>query len=178
MQDAINIVELAKKRVLILDGAMGTAIQQRNLAPEDFTYPGLKAPIPGCNEVLSVSRPDVIEAIHTAYIDAGADIIETNTFSGNAFALKDYGLADKVYEINSAAVKVAKHAIAKAERPVFLAASIGPTGRAASFSPSVDDPAYRESDFNDFVTMYRDQLKPLLDGGIDQFIEASLKSGL
>jgi 5-methyltetrahydrofolate--homocysteine methyltransferase len=175
MEKILNIAELAKKRVLILDGAMGTAIQQRNLAPEDYYYPeptpasrsfseGL---VPGCNEVLSLSRPDVIEAIHSAYIDAGADIIETNTFSGNAFALKDYGLADKVYEINAAAVKVAKQAIAKADRPVFLAASIGPTGRSASFSPSVDDPAYRESDFHDFVAMYRDQLKPLLDGGVD-----------
>ena len=167
MQDAINIVELSKKRVLVLDGAMGTAIQQRGLLADDFMYPGSNKPIPGCNEVLSLSRPDVIEAIHTAYIDAGADIIETNTFNGTPFALKDYGLEDKAYELNYAAVKVARKAISKADRPVFLAGSLGPTGRSASFSPSVDDPAYRVSVFEDFVQAYRIQLKGMLDGGID-----------
>ena len=135
MQDAINIAELSKKRVLVLDGAMGTAIQQRNLAPEDFTFPGLPAPVPGCNEVLSVSRPDVIEAIHTAYIDAGADIIETNTFNGTPFSLKDYGLEDKAYELNLAAAKVARKAIEKAGRQVFSQAPWDLPGARPRFHP-------------------------------------------
>ena len=170
MEKAINIADLSKKRVLILDGAMGTAIQQHRLNADDFKYPGSDKPLPGCNEVLSLSRPDVIEGIHSAYIDAGADIIETNTFNGTPFALKDYGLEDKAYDLNLAAVKVARKAIDKADRKVFLAGSIGPTGRSASFSPSVDDPAYRVSVFEDFVDAYRIQLKGLLDGGVDMLL--------
>jgi 5-methyltetrahydrofolate--homocysteine methyltransferase len=183
MQQANALSDLAKKRVLILDGAMGTAIQQQNLAPEDFYYPrpasrssenfrneGL---VPGCNELLSISRPDVIRDIHTDYIKAGADIIETNTFGANAFSLKDYGLSDQVYEINLASAKIAREcadAVNSASKTVFVAGDLGPTGRAASFSPSVDDPSYRESEFNDFVDMYREQLKGLLDGGVDLII--------
>jgi 5-methyltetrahydrofolate--homocysteine methyltransferase len=177
MLEANTLKELAKKRVLILDGAMGTAIQQCGLVPEDFTYPGLPpairsfsegwTPVPGCNEVLSLSRPDVISDIHKAYIEAGADIIETNTFGANRFGLKDYGLSDKVYELNLASAKLAREAAKSADKAVFVAGDIGPTGRSASFSPSVDDPSFRESDFHDFVDMYREQLKGLLDGGVD-----------
>lgn len=170
MQKAINIVELVKKRVLILDGAMGTAIQQRGLAAKDFTLPGDTKSHPGCNELLTLSRPDVISDIHCDYINAGADIIETNTFGANAFALKDYGLRDKVHELNVAAATLARECADKADRPVFVAGDIGPTGRPASFSPSVDDPAYRESTFHDFVAMYREQVKGLLDGGVDLFL--------
>ena len=167
MLEANTLKELAKKRVLILDGAMGTAIQQRGLVPEDFTYPGLPTPVPGCNELLSITRPDIIKDIHRAYIEAGADIIETNTFGANRFGLKDYGLSDKVYELNLASAKLAREAAESADKAVFVAGDIGPTGRSASFSPSVDDPSFRESDFHDFVEMYREQLKGLLDGGVD-----------
>ncbi len=167
MQGKVSLKELAKKRVLILDGAMGTAIQQRRLSAEDFTFPGENQAHPGCNEVLSLSRPDVISQIHTDYINAGADIIETNTFGANAFGLKDYGLSDKVYELNFAATQLARKCADKVNRAVFVAGDIGPTGRSASFSPSVDDPAFRESAFWDFVAMYREQVKGLLDGGAD-----------
>ncbi|MCD6336980.1 MAG: methionine synthase [Candidatus Marinimicrobia bacterium] len=170
MQHANTLSDLAKKRILILDGAMGTAIQQRGLSAEDFTLPGDTQAHPGCNEVLTLSRPDVIGDIHTDYINVGADIIETNTFGANTFSLKDYGLSNKVYELNFAAAKLAKACAEKANRPIFIAGDIGPTGRSASFSPSVDDPAYRESSFKDFVAMYREQIKGLLDAGIDLFL--------
>ena len=170
MLEAITLKELAKKQVLILDGAMGTAIQQRGLSAKDFSYPEFNISALGCNELLSLSRPDVIRDIHMDYINAGADIIETNTFGANAFSLKDYGLADKVYELNLASAKIAQQAAGSVDRPVFVAGDIGPTGRAASFSPSVDDPSYRESSFDDFVAMYREQIKGLLDGGVDLLI--------
>jgi len=167
MLEAITLKELAKKQVLILDGAMGTAIQQRGLSPDDFTLPDRSIQAVGCNELLSITRPDIIKDIHRAYIDAGADIIEANTFGANRFGLKDYGLSDSVYELNFASARIAREAAEAVDRPVFIAGDIGPTGRSASFSPSVDDPSFRESDFNDFVDMYREQLKGLLDGGVD-----------
>lgn len=183
MLEANTLKELAKKRVLILDGAMGTAIQQRGLSPEDFSLSDRSLQAVGCNELLSLSRPDVIRDIHTAYINAGADIIETNTFGANAFALKDYGLSDLVYELNLASARIARECadtfnraghvqplhrdVNFTPRTVFVAGDLGPTGRSASFSPSVDDPSFRESDFSDFVDMYREQLKGLLDGGVD-----------
>lgn len=167
MLEANTLKELAKKRVLILDGAMGTAIQQRGLSPDDFTLSDRSIQAVGCNELLSITRPDIIKDIHRAYIEAGADIIETNTFGANRFGLKDYGLSDKVYELNFASAKLAREAAESADKAVFVAGDIGPTGRSASFSPSVDDPSFRESDFHDFVDMYREQLKGLLDGGVD-----------
>lgn len=170
MQETVKLKDLAKKRILILDGAMGTAIQQRGLSAKDFILPGDTQVHLGCNEVLTLSRPDVIRDIHTDYINVGADIIETNTFGANAFALKDYGLSNKVYELNFAAAKLARVCANKVDRPIFVAGDIGPTGRSASFSPSVDDPAYRESSFQDFVIMYREQIKGLIDGGVDLFL--------
>jgi len=167
MLEANTLKELAKKQVLILDGAMGTAIQQRGLSPEDFTLSDNSIQAVGCNELLSITRPDLIKNIHCEYIEAGADIIEANTFGANRFGLKDYGLSDKVYELNLASAKIAREAAESADRTVFVAGDIGPTGRSASFSPSVDDPSFRESDFADFVDMYREQLKGLLDGGVD-----------
>jgi len=167
MLEANTLKELAKKKVLILDGAMGTAIQQRGLSPEDFTLSDRSIQAVGCNELLSITRPDIIKDIHRANIEAGADIIEANTFGANRFGLKDYGLSDSVYELNFASARIAREAAESADRPVFVAGDIGPTGRSASFSPSVDDPSFRESDFHDFVDMYREQLKGLLDGGVD-----------
>ena len=170
MQETAKLKDVAKKRILILDGAMGTAIQQRSLSAKDFILPGDTQAHPGCNEVLTLSRPDVICDIHSDYIQAGADIIETNTFGANAFSLKDYGLSDKVYDLNYAAAKLARTCADRVDRPIFVAGDIGPTGRSASFSPSVDDPAYRESSFKDFVHMYREQVKGLLDAGVDLFL--------
>lgn len=167
MQATEKLKDLAKKRVLILDGAMGTAIQQCGLSAKDFKLPGDSQVHLGCNELLTLSRPDLISQIHTDYINAGADIIETNTFGANAFSLEDYGLSDKVYELNYAAARLARSCADKVDRPVFIAGDIGPTGRSASFSPSVDDPAFRESSFWDFVAMYREQVEGLLDGGVD-----------
>ncbi len=170
MQGAAKLKELAKTRVLILDGAMGTAIQQRGLTADDFIYPGTSTRLQGCNDLLTLSRPDVIKDIHCDYIKANADIIETNTFGANAFSLKDYGLADKAYEMNVAAARLAREAADSVDRDIFVAGDIGPTGRSASFSPSVDDPAYRESNFAEFREMYREQVSGLIDGGVDLLI--------
>ncbi|MFO7841362.1 MAG: methionine synthase, partial [Fidelibacterota bacterium] len=151
------------------DGAMGTAIQQRDLSPEHFVLKEPKIRAEGCNELLSLTRPDVIGNIHSDYLKAGADIIETNTFGANAFSLGGYGLSDLVYEINRASAEIARKAVrdSAGSRQAFVAGVLGPSGRTLSFSPSVDDPAYRETDFKDFLAVYREQISGLLDGGVD-----------
>lgn len=165
------LVQLAEQRILVLDGAMGTMIQRFFVTEEDVTF-GDNPPAPGCNDLLSLTRPDLMYDIHLAYLSSGADIIETNTFGANRFALEEYGLAGHAYDINLAAVEVARSAVEdfekeNGERFAFVAGVVGPTGRSASFSPSVDDPAYREKTFHDFRCMYREQIAALLDGGVD-----------
>lgn len=162
---------LAQERVLVLDGAMGTMIQQLDLTEADVTFSDRQMAW-GCNDLLSLTRPDYIAAIHRAYLESGADIIETNTFGANRFSLEQYGLEDYVYDINLASAEVARMAVEEIQekdqsRYAFVAGVLGPTGRAASFSSSVDDPAYREVSFVDFQQMYREQINALLDGGVD-----------
>ncbi|MFA6763522.1 MAG: methionine synthase [Sphaerochaetaceae bacterium] len=159
--------DLADKKILLLDGAMGTMIQSLPLTQEDFGESDAK-----CNEVLSLYRPDVIFDIHMAYLEAGADIIETNTFGANEFSLTHYGLQDQTYDLNLAAAEIARAAVEEYElhHPdtyCFVAGVIGPTGKTASFSPSVDDPTYRQYEFDDFVRIYRTQIDALLDGRVD-----------
>lgn len=172
------LYRLASERVLVLDGAMGTMIQQAHPVQEDFSlYPLVEDADPsayavGCNELLSINRPDIISDIHMAYLQAGADIIETNTFCANAFSLAEYGLERHVYDLNLAACEIARQAVEEIElqdeaRYAFVAGIMGPTGRGLSFSSSVDDPTFRESDFTQFKAMYVEQATALVEGGVD-----------
>jgi 5-methyltetrahydrofolate--homocysteine methyltransferase len=163
------LLKLLSERVMVLDGAMGTMIQNQNLSDEDFYLEDLKAV--GCNELLSLTRGDVIFDIHTQYLQAGADIITTNTFCANAFNLEDYGLSEEVDTLNRASCEIAREAAADFERThekyAFIAGSIGPTNRSLAFSSDVDDPAFRKSDFSGFEKMYQQQIAVLIDGGVD-----------
>ena len=171
MTRAEYLVKLAQQRVLILDGAMGTMIQKLPITAEDVTYEDL-VPAIGCNEVLNLTRSDLICDIHLGYLRAGADIVETNTFGANALSLGEYGLASHVYDLNLAAAEIARTAVEiieeeAPERFAFVAGVIGPTGKSATISASVDDPTYRDVTFDDFVSIYTEQIGALLDGKVD-----------
>jgi 5-methyltetrahydrofolate--homocysteine methyltransferase len=163
------------ERILLLDGAMGTMIQALKCDEKDFRserFGDHPRPLKGCNDLLSLTRPDAIEKIHWDYLEAGADIIETNTFNANAISLSDYGLEKEVYAINVAAAQLARRAVERMdrrtpERPRFVAGAIGPTNRTASLSPDVNNPAYRAVTFDQLVQAYYDQVRGLVDGGVD-----------
>jgi len=167
--------DLLKERILVLDGAMGTMIQALRLEEADFRgkrFAGHGRPLKGCNDLLSITQPEAIEKIHLQYLDAGADLIETNTFNSNAISLADYGLEPQAYEMNVAAGKVARGALerfchAKPGRTGFVAGAIGPTNRTASLSPDVNDPGFRAVTFDQLVQAYTDQVRGLVDGGVD-----------
>ena len=165
-----NIKKIASQKILILDGAMGTMIQRHPLTEEDFRGERFKNhsfPLKGNNDLLSISQPSIIKDIHRQYLDAGADIIETNTFSGTTIAQEDYGLnADDVYEINFQSAKIAKE-VAREFTDKFVAGSIGPTNRTASLSPDVNNPGYRAVTFDELKDAYKFQVKGLIDGGVD-----------
>ena len=171
----MNIREQLNKRILILDGAMGTMIQRYKLEEKDFRNDALKdhpKPLQGNNDLLSITRPDVIKAIHAQYFEAGADIVETNTFSGTTIAQADYGLEHLVYDINYQAAKIAREAAdeftAKTpDKPRYVAGAMGPTNRTASLSPDVNDPGYRAVTFDELKIAYKEQAKALIDGGVD-----------
>ena len=172
----MNIKELLNKRILILDGAMGTMIQRYKLDENDFRDESLadhQKPLKGNNDLLSFTRPDVIKAIHAQYFDAGADIIETNTFSGTTIAQADYELgADVVWKINFESAKIAQEVAAEytaknPDKPRFVAGAMGPTNRTASISPDVNDPGYRGVTFDELVAAYKEQVKGLVAGGVD-----------
>jgi len=164
-----------KKRILVLDGAMGTMIQRHTLEEEDFRgeiFKNHASPLKGNNDLLSLTRPDIIQEIHEAYFEAGADIAETNTFSGTSVAQADYSLEYIVYELNLKSAQLAKRAADKftalqPDKPRFVAGSIGPTNRTASISPDVNDPGYRAITFDDLVESYTEQIRGLIDGGVD-----------
>jgi 5-methyltetrahydrofolate--homocysteine methyltransferase len=161
------------EKILIMDGAMGTMIQRYTLTEEDFRgtrFTEAKIPLKGNNDLLSITRPDIIKAIHLEYLKAGADIIETNTFSGTTISQADYELESAVYDINYCSAKIAKEAIAEistAEKPRFVAGAIGPTNRTCSISPDVNRPGYRAVTFDQMAKAYRQQTEALLDGGVD-----------
>jgi 5-methyltetrahydrofolate--homocysteine methyltransferase len=158
-------------RILVLDGAMGTMIQRHHLEEFDFREGAFEQhdkPLKGNNDLLSITRPEIIKDIHRQYLQAGADIIETNTFSGTTIAQADYGLEDAVYAINYESAKIAKEVCGEfTDRTRFVAGSIGPTNRTASISPDVNDPGYRAVSFDDLVLAYKQQVNALIDGGVD-----------
>lgn len=160
-----------KERILILDGAMGTMIQRHKLEEEDFrkgAFENHTKSLKGNNDLLSITRPDIIKDIHRQYFQAGADIVETNTFSGTWIAQADYGLEDAVYRINYESAKIAKEVANEfTDKPRFVAGSIGPTNRTASISPDVNDPGYRAITFYELVGAYKEQVNALMDGGVD-----------
>ena len=169
----MNIKEILIKRILVLDGAMGTMIQRFNLEEKDFRGERFKnhlSDLKGNNDLLSLTRPDIIKAIHKEYLDAGADIIETNTFSGTSIAQADYNLSSIIYELNYQSAKIAKETAIECstkEKPRFVAGAIGPTNRTASISPDVENPAFRQVSFDQLKEAYTQQVSALIDGGVD-----------
>ncbi len=170
-----RIVSLMRERVLILDGAMGTMIQNYNLTEEDYRgerfkdLPGIQK---GNNDLLVISRPDVIGDIHRRYLEAGADIIETNSFSSQRISMDDYGACEYCHELNVAAARLARKyadefTARNPEKPRFVAGSIGPTNKTCSLSPDVNNPALRNITFDELASAYKDQIKALVEGGVD-----------
>ena len=170
-----HLKQAVKERILILDGAMGTMIQRHKLDEEGYRGERLKdfnRDLKGNNDLLVLSRPDIIRDIHSAYMEAGADIIGTNTFNAQAISQADYGLEDLSYEMNVAAAKLAREAAdaqeAKTpERPRYVAGAVGPTNRTASISPDVNNPGFRNVDFDALVEAYSEQVRGLIEGGVD-----------
>lgn len=165
-----RLVKLLHERIVMLDGATGTMIQKCNLADSDFG--GKK----GNNDILNITRPDIVEAVHRQYIEAGADIIETNTFSGNAISQAEYGCQSSVYDINYKGALIAKKATEGSG--VFVAGSIGPTVKMLSFSPDVSRPQYRPVSFDQMREAYSMQVGALLDGGVDLLVVETVYDGL
>ena len=169
------IETLLTERILVLDGAMGTMIQKESLEEADFRGERFKdhpCSLKGNNDLLSLTRPDLIQKIHRAYFEAGADIIETNTFSSTRVGMADYQMEYLAYELNlvsaQIAVEVAKEMSKKTpNKPRFVAGSIGPTNKTASMSPDVNDPGYRAIHFDELVDQYSEQVEGLLEGGVD-----------
>lgn len=170
-----NLKEIAENRVLILDGAMGTMIQRYKLQESDYRGIRFKdhhSDLKGNNDLLSITRPDIIEEIHRAYLDAGADIIETNTFNGTRISQSDYHLEESTYEINLESAKIAKkvaseYTVKNPDKPRFVAGAMGPTNKTASISPDVNNPGYRAISFDELVENYYEQASGLMDGGVD-----------
>ena len=170
-----NIYEEIKKRILVLDGAMGTMLQRYQFTEEDYRgdrFKNWESPLKGNNDLLSITQPHAIEAVHRKYLEAGADIIETNTFSATTIAMADYHMEDLVYELNYESAKIARKVCDEftaknPDQPRFVAGSIGPTNKTASLSPDVNDPGYRAITFEELRIAYKQQAEALLDGGAD-----------
>ncbi|WP_339841193.1 homocysteine S-methyltransferase family protein [uncultured Maribacter sp.] len=170
-----DIKEILKERILILDGAMGTMLQRYKFQEEDFRgerFKDWEHPLQGNNDLLSLTQPEAIAEVHRKYFGAGADIVETNTFSGTTIAMADYHMENLVYELNYESARIAKMVadeFTKKEpnKPRFVAGSIGPTNKTASMSPDVNDPGYRAISFDELRIAYKQQVEALLDGGSD-----------
>lgn len=173
-----DIKHILEERILVLDGAMGTMIQQHKLGENDFRGERFKNhthALIGNNDLLTITRPDIILEIHEKYLEAGADIIETNTFNSNAISMADYDLQDLVYELNYEGAKLAKLAAEKftkkdPTKPRFVAGAIGPTNKTLSLSPNVTDPGYRALTFDELADVYTEQIRGLMDGGVDTLL--------
>jgi 5-methyltetrahydrofolate--homocysteine methyltransferase len=171
----MKLEEILSNRILILDGAMGTMIQRYKLTEEDFRGERFKDSqilLKGNNDLLSLTRPDVITQIHREYLEAGSDIIETNTFNATGISMQDYGMSHLAAEINLVAARIAREAADEYTRltphkPRFVAGSIGPTNKTASMSPRVEDPMFRAATFDDFKSAYKEQIAALTQGGVD-----------
>lgn len=170
-----KIQDALKERILVLDGAMGTMLQAYKFTEEDFRgerFNDFPVSLQGNNDLLSITQPKAIKTIHAKYFEAGADIVETNTFSGTTIAMADYQMENLVYELNYQSAKIAKEVAneftaQEPHKPRFVAGSIGPTNRTASMSPDVNDPGYRAVTFNELRVAYKQQVEALLDGGVD-----------
>ncbi|WP_442265412.1 homocysteine S-methyltransferase family protein [Tenacibaculum sp. ZS6-P6] len=170
-----NIFTEIQKRILVLDGAMGTMLQEFKFTEEDFCgerFTSHHIPLKGNNDLLSITQPEAVKSVHRKYLEAGADIIETNTFSGTTIAMADYDMEDLVYELNFQSAKIAKEVANEftaknPDQPRFVAGSIGPTNRTASLSPDVNRPEYRAVTFDDLRVAYKQQVEALMDGGSD-----------
>lgn len=167
MQDIRTELE---KRILIIDGAMGTMIQQHKLVEADYRgdrFRDWPSDLRGNNDLLNITQPDIIVGIHRQYLEAGADIIETNTFSSTSIAMADYGMQELAYELNVAAASCARRAIAESGRTAWVAGAIGPLNKTLSLSPDVNNPGYRAVTFDEVVEAYYEQIRGLVDGGVD-----------
>ncbi|MGZ8567687.1 MAG: homocysteine S-methyltransferase family protein, partial [Actinomycetota bacterium] len=165
-----RLEELLRERILVLDGAYGTAIQTRDLSDEDYRGSRFRdhpREVKGDPDLLNLTRPDVVEEIHRGYLEAGADIVTTNTFTATAIAQADYGLEEVVYELNRAGAEIARRAVAAFGSDRFVAGSVGPTNQTLSLSPRVNEPAYRTVSFDQMVEAYAEQIRALCDGGVD-----------
>lgn len=165
-----TIRDLLNERILIIDGAMGTMIQRHKLNEADYRGERFKdwpSDLKGNNDLLSLTQPQIITGIHKEYLDAGADIIETNTFSSTSIAMADYGMQSLAYELNVAAAKCAREAIKQSGKTAWVAGAIGPLNKTLSLSPDVNNPGYRAVTFDQVVDAYYEQVKGLVDGGVD-----------
>ena len=174
----MTIQELIRERILVLDGALGTMIQKYNLSEEDFRgtrFVSQPGQMKGNNDLLCLTAPHVIQDIHRKYLDAGADIIETNTFNAQRISMADYHVEDYCREINLAAVKLAReladeYTLQNPSKPRFVAGSVGPTNKTCSMSPDVNDPSFRAITFDELVEAYKEQMEALLEGGVDAIL--------
>lgn len=170
-----DIKEILQERILVLDGAMGTMLQRYKFTEADFRgerFKDWKSPLQGNNDLLSLTQPEAIADVHRKYFAAGADIVETNTFSGTTIAMADYYMEELVYELNFESARIAKmvadeFTAKEPHKPRFVAGSIGPTNKTASMSPDVNDPGFRAISFDELRVAYKQQVEALLDGGAD-----------
>ncbi|RKS56127.1 5-methyltetrahydrofolate--homocysteine methyltransferase [Gillisia mitskevichiae] len=170
-----KLEEILSKKILILDGAMGTMLQEYKFSEEDFRgsrFADWPRSLKGNNDLLSLTQPHAIEEIHRKYFLAGADIVETNTFSGTTIAMADYGMEELVYELNFESARIAKKVaveltLEEPSKPRFVAGAIGPTNKTASMSPEVNDPGYRAISFEQLLVAYKLQARALIEGGVD-----------
>ena len=173
-----TITEEVKKRILVLDGAMGTMLQRYKFSEDDFRGSRFKTwpkSLQGNNDLLSLTQPRAIAVIHSKYFEAGADIVETNTFSGTTIAMADYGMEELVSELNYESARIAREVADKftdkePHKPRFVAGAMGPTNKTASMSPDVNDPGFRAITFEELRTAYKQQAEALLDGGVDALL--------
>ena len=165
-----TISQELEKRILVIDGAMGTMIQRYKLSEEDYRGERFKdwpSDVKGNNDLLNLTQPAIITEIHKQYLDAGADIIETNTFSSTVIAMADYDMQSLAYELNVAAAKCAKEAVRQSGKQAWVAGAIGPLNKTLSLSPDVNNPGFRAVTFDEVVDAYYEQVKGLVDGGVD-----------
>jgi 5-methyltetrahydrofolate--homocysteine methyltransferase len=165
-----TIRDYLDERILIIDGAMGTMIQRHKLAEADYRgekFNDWPSDLKGNNDLLCLTQPHIITGIHKQYLDAGADIIETNTFNAQKISLADYNMQDWAYEINVAAAKCARQAVEESGKTAWIAGALGPLNKTLSLSPDVNNPGYRALSFDDAVSAYSEQIKGLVDGGVD-----------
>ena len=170
--------DILKRRIMVLDGAMGTMIQRYNLTESDFRGEEFSChpqPLVGNNDILVLTRPDIISAIHRQYLEAGADIIETCTFNSQRISQQEYGTQNLISRLNYGAAQLARAEVERMnaltpEHPRFVAGSVGPTSKMLSMSPDVENPGYRECDFDTMLAAYTEQIEALVAGGVDMLL--------